>query len=239
MSCIQPPALGDDQLLLYLDGEGDQNIQDHITACAYCRGQAESLERFHAQVRAGLYRGRCPSTLELGEYQLHLIAEDRSFEIKNHLQGCPDCVQELDQLAGYLAALTPERSTPAINRVKTLLARMVNDLDWGTGAEALKPVFTGLRGPGDGPKRYEVDNYEITIEVQPDTEAPAKRTLYGLVLGDLKSGFTATLYDESGKISSAPLDLIGNFVLPGVNTGTYDLLLQGDEMEIHIPGLVV
>ncbi len=68
MSCIQPPALGDDQLLLYLDDNADPGIHDHISTCSYCRAQAAALANFQAQLTAKLYRRGCPSTSGIGRF---------------------------------------------------------------------------------------------------------------------------------------------------------------------------
>jgi hypothetical protein len=239
VDCSQPPPLSDDQLLLLLDGEGDSSIHEHISDCAYCRSQARSLQNFQAQVKAGLYRGRCPTPLELGEYQQNLLSRELRREIKYHLETCTDCIEELDQLTDYLTGRREENTLTPVRSLKILVARLASGLAGPSGPGQLTPAFSGLRGSDAGPSQYKVDDFEITIDIQPTPDKPAERTLYGLLLGEIKPGYSITLVHGSGEVTNGHLDSLGNFVLTGLSPGKVDLVVQGADFEIHIPDLEV
>lgn len=237
MDCSHPPPLSDDQLLLFLDGEGDTSIHEHISGCAYCRSQGRSLQNFQAQVKAGLYRGTCPTPLELGEYQHNLLSRELRREIKYHLETCTHCVEELDLLTGYVNGLKEENTQTPVRSLKILVARLASGLAGLSGPGQLDPAFNRLRGSDTGPNQYKVDDFEITIDVQPNPENPAERTLFGLLLGEIKPSYSVTLVNETGEVTNGLLDSLGNFVLTGLSPGKVDLVLKGADFEIHIPDL--
>ncbi len=239
MDCNQPPPLGDDQLLLFLDGEADPSIIDHLNGCPYCRSQAHTLRHFLAQVKGGLYRGHCPTPLELAEYQQNMLSQELLREIKFHLETCTDCVTELNQLSDYLSGLKEENALTPSRSLKILVARLASGFAGLSENRQLAPAFSGLRGSDAGPSQYKVDDFEITIDIQPAPEKPGERTLFGLVLGEIKPGDFVTLVHESGEVSSERLDSLGNFVLTGLSPGKVDLIVQGADFEIHIPDLEV
>jgi hypothetical protein len=239
MACINPPALGDDQLLLYLDDNADPGIHDHISTCSYCRAQAAALANFQARLTAGLYRKACPSPQELGDYQLNLIAADRRLIVQQHLQECPHCTGELHVLGVNLSEQPSSTPDSPLKRIKILIARLSDGLEESKRGISPMPIFAGLRGESGGPERYIAEDIEITIEVQLDPESPANRALLGLILGESKSPNTATLSIGAEIVASEPVDSFGNFMFTNLHPGTYDLLIQGHDSEIHIPTLDV
>lgn len=64
---------------------------------------ADDEKRLEASLRAALYRQNCPTTMELGEYQLGLLAEPDAIRLKAHLDSCPHCQAELNRLSDFLA----------------------------------------------------------------------------------------------------------------------------------------
>ena len=78
MTCIQPPPLNEIELLVYLDGEADQEISAHIEECPHCRERAAKLARVQDRLSKVLFRVTCPDPVELGEYHLGLLAGERA-----------------------------------------------------------------------------------------------------------------------------------------------------------------
>ncbi len=239
MACIEPPPIANDQLLLYLDGEADQMVGDHLAACSYCRARGSALENLQARLKARLYRRDCPSSQELGDFQLNLSTEARRLSIQTHINDCPHCAQELDQIEAYLSDLADDLSAPASSGVKILIARLVSGLDQAASTLSPAPAFAPVRGDLTSPLHFEVDGFEISVQIQPDPETPEKLVVLGLVLGDLEAGFSASLSRPDEAPVSGEIDELGNFVLPNVGKGTYALLIQGPAIEIHIQGLEI
>ncbi len=56
-----------------------------------------------AALRAALYRRDCPTTMELGDYQMDLLAEDERARIQRHVSRCPHCQAELSRLTNLVS----------------------------------------------------------------------------------------------------------------------------------------
>src|SRR5437868_5479493 len=121
MVCSRPPAISDEQLLSWIDGDttGDtaRDVAEHVQQCAYCRARAEQLARLQQQLAAQLYRVVCPPPLELGEYHLGVLAPDRVATVEKHLAECLHCAREMQDLQGYLQSVATELA-PAPERKK-------------------------------------------------------------------------------------------------------------------------
>jgi hypothetical protein len=245
MACVSPPELNDRELLTCIDGEADPQVMAHLERCPHCREKAHRLARLQDRLTAQLYRVTCPSPPELGEYHLGLLPRDRAAVVARHLAECPHCAREVAQLKDYLTELAPTLEPSLLEqvkeRVKVLVAHPVNGgLAAGLLTQpTLAPAYAGIRGEGGEPFLYQAGDVQIATEVQDDAERPDRKVLLGLVIGMEPSGVKAHLWQADQRIAVVPVDELGNLVIPGLAPGSYELILSGPEVEIHIQELQI
>jgi hypothetical protein len=174
-----------------------------------------------------------------------MLAPEQATAVARHLAECPHCSHEVAQLAGYLDELAPSLESSFLEQVKgqvrVLFARLVSSGEATSpfGGPALAPAYAGLRGAEAGPALYEADEFQVAIEVQDDAQAPNHKAILGLTLGPGPSGGLAFLWQAQQRVAVVPVDDLGNFVIPGLSPGSYELILSGPELEIHIQELPV
>jgi len=175
---------------------------------------------------------------------------------EEHLDaGCADCEAQLatvaaltaDLAAGPLAAppaavarrarrlFAAARFTAAVDRVKTLVARLVFD-QWITPAPA-------LRGGTGAARRllWTVADFEIVLTL---VREGVRWELQGQILPAADDGETApagdvTLLSGAGFSWRAPLDAQGSFVFDGVAGGALSLAAVVDGRAVRIPTFIV
>ena len=240
MACVSPPELNDRQLLTYIDGEADHEVVAHLERCPHCRERARRLIRLHDHLMARLYRVACPPPVELGEYYLDLLPRDQAAAVAQHLLDCPHCARELAQLKGYLAELaTAEEPGPVERieeRVRVLVARLLTGgMDAGlVGRPDLAPASVGVRGKEGEPYFYQADEVQVAIEVQDDANRPGRKVVLGLVIGTEPGGLDVHLWRAARPVATVAVDELGNFCIADLAPGSYELILSGPEIEIHI-----
>ena len=240
MACVSPPELNDRQLLTYTDGEADHEVVAHLERCPHCREKARCLIHLQDHLMARLYRIACPPPVELGEYYLDVLPRDQAAAVAQHLVECPHCARELVQLKGYLAELATAEEPGPVERIKervrVLVARLVSGgVEVGLlGRPALAPAYVGVRGGEGEPYLYQADEVQVAIEVQDDADRPGRRVVMGLVIGMEPGGLDAHLWRAARPVATVPVDELGNFIIPDLGPGSYELILSGPEMEIHI-----
>ncbi|MDY6877282.1 MAG: hypothetical protein SWK90_13910 [Chloroflexota bacterium] len=245
MACTVPPELNDRDLLTYIDGEADDQVVAHLEQCLSCREKVCRLARLQDRLTTQLYRITCPPPMELGEYHVGMLPHDKAAAVAHHLAECPHCAREVAQLKEYLAELAPALELGPLERIKerarVLVARLVNGgLEAGLLAQpALAPVYAGVRGEREEPYLYQADDVQIAVEVQDDTERPGHKVILGLVLGTEPDGLEAHLWQANQRVIVVSVDDLGNFVIPNLAPGSYELILCGPEVEIHIQELQV
>jgi hypothetical protein len=241
MTCVSPPELDDRELLTYMDGEAATDVVAHVERCPHCRERARRIARVQGRLTTQLYRIACPSTEDLGEYHLRVLPRDRAAAVARHLKECPHCTREVAQLRDYLGDLAPDLEFSSLERIRVLVAQLVRGgrESGGAGALAPAPAYAGLRGEEEGPRIYRADETQIAIEIQDDPEQRDHRILLGLLTGMDIHGLTAHLWQADQRIAGAAVDELGNFVIPSLAPGSYELILSGPEVEIHIQDLVV
>jgi hypothetical protein len=240
MACVSPPELNDRQLLTYIDGEADHEVVAHLERCPRCREKARRLSRLQDHLMTRLYRATCPPPVELGEYYLDVLPRDQAAAVAQHLVNCPHCARELAQLKGYLAELaTAEQPGPLeriTERVRVLVARLASGgVEVGLlGRPALGPAYVGVRGGEGEPYLYQVDEVQVAVEVQDDADRPGHKMVLGLIIGIEPGGLDAHLWRAARPVATVPVDELGNFCIADLAPGSYELILSGPEIEIHI-----
>ena len=102
MTCISPPEPDEMLLMAFLDGEVDPNLALHLQQCTHCRERVETLRREQKLLTSHLFRISCPSSTELGEYHLRMLAPDQMLIVSQPLRECPYCAREIVQLKEFL-----------------------------------------------------------------------------------------------------------------------------------------
>jgi hypothetical protein len=183
--------------------------------------------------------------MELGEYRLDMLAHDRAESVREHLAACPHCTCEIAQLEAYLDDLAPDLEVGFMEQIKertrVMIARFIGR-EGGNGplgVPALAPAYAGLRGREENVHLYEAEEMSVAIEVQDDADQPGRKAILGLAMGPDPLGGLAFLWQMRQRITVVPVDDLGNFVIPNLDAGSYELILSGPLVEIHIQELQV
>lgn len=244
MACVRSSKLRDGELLAYLAGDADATMTSHLARCKECQQRAATLAAQEQQLTTSLYRKDCPSSLQVGEYHLGLLSAAESRAIAAHLRRCPLCTDEVVMLTNYLADVAPTLDhTPApslLARTRTMVARLVDGISPQGSLGTLTPALAGLRGEAGDHLVFEADGVQVIIDVQEDSEHPAQRIILGLLLGlpDPQT-VTAHLWHNDRPVATTTVDELGNFVIPTLTPGLYDLILSSDKTEVHIQALAI
>jgi hypothetical protein len=244
MECISPPAVSDGQLLAYLDDDADAETRLHLARCADCRQRAQGLARTHRQLTTHLYRVVCPSSIQLGEYQLALLPTAQMKQVAQHVADCPHCTRELHQLRDYLTELAPTLEAAPLSLladgVRVVVARLMHGLAGFTAVSQPMPALAGVRGEQRSQYTYEADNIQIILDVQPDPVRSHQKGIVGLVLGvDEAQPLEAQLYQGEQCIAATRVDMLGNFIFSGLSSGSYRLNLANSTIEIRLGDLLI
>lgn len=259
MPCIAPPEYSDVELLAFIDSSHDHHrttpdnpgvrdggsigrarLADHLAHCPHCRGRAERLQSEEGRARRLLSRAACPTSDELGEYELELLEPVRASEIAGHVDRCPRCRTELATLGEFLTALTPDVSLSPVERlrnavdsgVRVLVARLL-------GGDTPAPAYA-LRGEVARPSVYAAEDLQVVVEAQPAAGQPELYTVLGITTGLIEAtDYSAHLWRDDIPINSSPLDPLGNFVFEHLEKGRYDVLITGPALQVHVPAVDV
>jgi len=234
MNCISPPELEDSQLLAYLDGETDQQTKSHLEHCEYCREKAKALGRLQDHLSSRLYRITCPSSLELGEYHLHMLESSQMLLVAQHLRECPHCTREITQLKEFLSDLKLTSEENLLGKVKVLIAHLIAGQ---LGESSSTPDFAALRGEAKGPLVFEADGIVITLDVQ--SSLNGKISMLGQVATDDQDDWTGAIVKllqiDMPELTSV-LDGLGAFAFEGIRLGSTQLkIISPNGVEVQIP----
>jgi len=99
-----PYGYADDELLRYaLEGESvSYLVEEHIIKCKSCRQHVESLMSINSFLVRKLYRNWCPDIDTLARYSADLTSLSEGLLVFYHLQSCPLCAQELQEMKSIL-----------------------------------------------------------------------------------------------------------------------------------------
>jgi hypothetical protein len=226
------------QLLAYLDGEADPVLAAQIERSPAALKRARELAHWQKRLTARLYRFHCPESDRLQDYHLEFLAPSQVEVIEAHLRICPLCRAELAQLSQFANTAAPQISTRIQETMRNLVARLISNLGSAGGSPQLAPSLA-MRGQKEGIQVYEVDDYRIVVEVQPDQNAPDKRRILGLFTGIEATGFAVDVRSGDIQVAEGEIDDLGNFVIPGLPTGEYQITVRCSSVSIQIPAIEV
>jgi hypothetical protein len=235
MNCISPPELEDRQLLAYLDGDADQQTKSHLEHCEYCREKAKALGQFQDHLSSRLYRITCPSSLELGEYHLHMLPPSQMLLVAQHLRECPHCTREIGELTDFLSDSVPTLGEGLLGNVRVLIAQLV-----GAGTQpGSTHTFPVLRGEAKGPMLFEADGIVITLDIQ---SGPNRQvSILGQVAADDQDNWldgVAKLQQTNLSDLTVTLDDLGAFRFDVAHPGSIKLTVTSPHnIEVQIPNI--
>ncbi len=246
MPCIGPATPDDFELLAYADELTSVEIVNHLSACPTCRARANALVREQLMLQALLYRTGCPRSLELGEFRLGLLTEERASEVSAHLPYCPTCRAELAALDAFVADLARSSDCggviDGVGMLRTVHARL-SSLTLDRGAGMLAPALRGdAPSAGDAPLVYDAEHVLVTLKNRSERLGRNTRQIVGSIAGASDfAGVTARIEIGKAITSIASVDDLGAFSLPGIPPGKHRLVIQlpSDGIELRIDDLIV
>lgn len=183
-----------------------------------------------------LYRAFCPDSMELDDYLLGKLSQERKTFIRAHLKECPHCRRELKQMQAFIEETRPNLELNLVERVRVLVARLVEASD----ISGLSPTLQSVRGGEGEVLTYESDGMKVILDIQADAERADLKIIYGVLVGAVKAGdFRAWLLQGGEQTGAATVDQFGNFEFPSLTPGEYELVLNGPGTEIRIKDLAV
>lgn len=214
------------ELVAYLDGEATPAAQAHVTGCPVCQAAAQELEPLRQQLRAALWRGRCPSGEELMQYVTQDLPHPRRKTIEQHLTGCPACREDLARLSAVLA----EDSEPNWIEQLAMLGRQILTAVLLPAAGPPVPALA-LRGAPPREQSYQAGAYQVrlTITAPPRNEGlwqiQGQVTAQGapVEIGELQ------LRQAERVVAEDHLDESGYFELQKIKGGRYTLTIEPNQ----------
>lgn len=218
----------DADLLAYLDGDIDPEAAAQIERSPEDLERAKVLDRLQGRLTSRLYRLECPRSEILGEYHMGLLDQAQAIAVARHLQECPHCTRETDQLRDYLGEAAPPLEPGLFKGIKVLIARVIEELGKISpgGGPAFAPAFATLRGGSQRPVILEADGQLITLDIQPAGEE--RVTIVGQVAAeeqDLWTGASVELRQDGLLKCIAVLDDLGAFRCEEIPPGRAELAL--------------
>jgi hypothetical protein len=218
-----------------LDPETTQYVAARIASDPALATRVAALQQEEATLESALYRVSCPETMILSEFSAGLLPVGSRDTVQKHLAACPYCRQEVAQLKTYLADVRPDLETNVFKRARVLVARLISTTS-GTGALGGQPAF-GLRGEVSGPRMYAAEGVQLSLEVLDDPHQPEQKRILGLIVGVETAGWQAQLWRDGQQVKTTDIDEFGNFALTAPPAVTYELIVHGDEVAVHVPEL--
>jgi anti-sigma factor RsiW len=226
--------LQDADLLAYLDGELSPELTDRINRSPHLRERAAQLAQMENHLQRTFFRSNCPDTMALSEYAAGMAA-DRT-RIERHLRFCPYCTAEVAEARRFLAESAADIRHDLLTRTRILIASLLPE---PPGGMLIPGVLGAVRGSAAAPLTYEVEEFQVSLEVQDDPAMQGRRQVVGLVLGPVAGDWQAYAWLGDTLAADSEIDAIGNFTLSGLAPGEYQLSLSGEGLALEIHDLSV
>ena len=233
MECELPPPLTERDLENVLGSDASPEVREHLRRCRHCRERLTLFAAEEAPVRARLYRAECPSTEQLGEWQIGLLEPEEASTVAAHLALCPLCQSDIAMIAEVLEQqLTVEE--PLFAGLRRLVARLAPTGQPGVGGRL---VFRGERGDT---RAYVVGDLQLNITVEPVHRG--RYMLVGLLtrtnasLGSF-AGTKVQLLEHDHLVAETTVDELDNFTFDDLPPGEYGLAVPFAQDVLLIPKL--
>jgi predicted anti-sigma-YlaC factor YlaD len=210
--CSAADGVTEEELIAYLDGEGDEAIKAHLGQCPRCTDRVGKYARLQNDLLTALFRGKCPPPEVIGGFHLGMLSRKAQARVVAHLAACAHCAGELEELKAFLEEEEGEEKEPA-----TSLAPLIKEIDEKLKASAERGMEIGKEAL-ERVKRYAMRydpldkggvavrfleemvpvpslHYEPPVEVEekvPFRERPAQEVIFRLTLSaEVDARFTA------------------------------------------------
>lgn len=235
MNCIGPTTPDDAELLAYADDEASFAVREHVARCAACQLRAHALSHEARSLQNLLHRAGCPTALDLGEFHLHLLGEQRAAKITQHLTYCLECRYEIADLAAFMARTrrpVAGRAQELFGSLRTIVAQLsAGPLAAATGVPA--PVVRGVSDAA-APLVYTAEDVLVTVDSWIERAGQPGRLVAGLVVGPVDFSGARASIDAAATASSSPVDKLGNFLFSAVSPGVHHLMIEFPAAGIQI-----
>ena len=240
-----PGAVSPEDLIAYLDGEAPPDIVAHVRDCPECGAAAADYARDLRRLQRRLFRFACPTSHQLGEYELGVVSPEERTAIAAHVVECPRCTAELRTLREFLAGdLVAGLANPLPGPVERLRRVVASVMAPRPGAG-----YAGLRGTAAadaGTRTYQAGDVSISLSTAP-AATRGRLSLSGLLWredadGEVAGATVALLGAEDDTPAAQPgqtteLDELGNFTFDEVAPGIYRLEVTLGDQIVVIDGL--
>ena len=204
--------LTEDQISSILDDEADPELLERVAQSPEDAARVEQARHMEQNLRASLYRWDCPTSGQLRDYHMRLIAHDEMHMINHHITVCALCKKELAELESFLDQGKPTPQPKKRRSFRSWLnAIMPQPLLSGAGAmrgeQATSQVFdaNGITVVVDtrpaGDEQVELIGQVATDEVDVWVGALVEVRQDGAIL-------KVTTVDDIGGFSCAPLPAV-------------------------------
>jgi hypothetical protein len=243
MECIAPDEISEEQLLAWVDGEGEDTILDHIRRCAYCAERVRILADDQIRLRLLFHRVECPDAHMLGEFHLGLLSASERASIEDHLLACPECAAEVSDLDRFLGDVPIAPAVvPVRHGLKHLMAHLVPPP--GPGPTTQEPTLAFRGTAAVAPDFYQAEDIKVVVGLEVDGSRAGRKMLLGFTAREgkpLKSmaGAQVHLSRRGETVAMDQVDTLGNFVFDDLTSGEYQLVLFTDREEVVIEPIVL
>jgi len=212
------------------------------------------MDKIEEKLKAILFRSDCPSKMDLGEYELGLLGNQRRDEVATHLTACPHCQYDLVQMRQFmaipaasieLAADRAEQKSPLLDKIKVIVVDLLLSPAGMQGAGSFQPVFRGAESE-IRTSVVEADDYIVALTAQEDEATHSRRQIIGDItaLNDDNAGFqnwTAMLWRSGQLLASTPVAEDSHFIFADIQgeERPHDLILSSPTVEIHLQNLQI
>jgi hypothetical protein len=258
MNCPHATAPNDEELVsCALDEEPlTGKAKEHLEHCPVCQQRLALYERINRLLLAGLYRSQCPSVTLLNHYCAGMLPPDDAITIAQHLQDCPLCAQEVEEIRRILADFDPSYiSAPTQPLYATPLRIVASPVPW--------QLLSAMNGENDGPpigswpRRYRAAALHISLHLSHTGDGEF------MLLGILSSvnsnasngvlqGRSVDLFRVSDEQNLQPeeacdamplvtgtVDALDTIVFTALPAGTYTMIVHMPTSDIIIPELTI
>lgn len=266
MECSTPGVIRDEELLAYAAGEKVRPaVEAHLAHCQRCSNLVTEFRGLERSLTQKLYRWDCPPNQILGEYQMGLLSSDLEKAVQLHLKKCVLCAAEVATFIEFMAndpmlveraAVQPSSQNNHIG-VKQQVQRALEELRERstTGVRRIVATFVPPQprlaiqrnkviDAAVWPRRYTVEDFSISMQLERGTERADALQLIGLVTRkgaslEALQGIPVSLLSPGSSIYTQLVDELGNFVFASISPATYSLELQLPDTTIVIEQLPV
>jgi hypothetical protein len=118
-----------------------------------------------------------------------------------------------------------------LERVRVMIARLWQDMI--SSDPSWQPAFA-TRGEEPTTIYAADEGIQIALRSQEDTSHSGYKELIGLIAGVETERLRVHLWLAAQLLATATVDTLGNFLFENLEPQTYELVIQGDDLLIHI-----